>query len=132
MSKSDFNSLPYYQDLPRCARCGVPLLEQRRVVNLELEPRYERRLTGKCERCGNGYDFVSKLFGGADYEIYHGYFDSSGAHPTRSGVLTTAGHWDSEKIIRENRATNFKYEVAVQKAREVDNSRLDTFGKSAA
>lgn len=120
MGRSEFNSLPYYQDLPRCAKCGAPLLEEQRIVNLALEDNYERHLQGKCRRCGSGYNFVTKIFVGADHEIYHGDFDSSGNSPTRSGMLTTAGHWDPAKIIRENKATNFKFDAALQKMSRVD------------
>lgn len=118
---NDYNSFPFYHDAYFCEKCGSFLKDEEKLVNLELENNYQRKIKRKCKKCGYSHHFISKIFTGASGERYIGKFDPSGEMITSSGVLTKNGHWDPDGIAKENRAKNFKINVELDKARKENN-----------
>lgn len=119
--RDSYDSFPYYEDLYFCEKCGSPLKDDIKLINLKLEKNYERKIERKCKKCGYSYNFISKIFTGADGEKYIGKFVPGGEIITSSGVLTKNGEWDSERIKKENLAKNFKLKIAINKEKQRDD-----------
>lgn len=59
---------------------------------------------GRCDRCKQTYDFVMKIYTGANGEKYLGQFDAMERVTTISGVLTKNGAWDKEKMMQYHKS----------------------------
>lgn len=103
--REDFDTYPYFYPTPHCS-CGKILIKDKASWDLELQKESElrERTAGRCNACKQNYNFVVKIYTGADGEKYLGQFDANEQVTTISGTLTTNGVWDRNKIIQYNKS----------------------------
>ncbi|HEY4497252.1 MAG TPA: hypothetical protein VJC20_00615 [Candidatus Paceibacterota bacterium] len=123
--KEDYDTFPYFYATPHC-NCGR-ILKQHKTpwdLNLQKESELKVRVEGRCDGCKQNYNFVMKIYGGADGEKYLGQFDASEMVTTISGALTVSGNWNRNKIIQYNKSVGqLKRGVALKNEHKIINKK---------
>lgn len=103
--REDYDTYPYFYPTPHCA-CGKILIQHKTKWDLQLQKEPELRINveGRCDSCKQNYNFILKIYTGADGEKRFGQFDATETVATSSGILTKDGEWDREKIIQYNKS----------------------------